>query len=1175
MYLRSLRVKGFKSFPKQTELLFEPGVAVVIGPNGSGKSNLSDAVVWALGEQSPTTVRGSSMQDVIFAGSDGRRASGGAEVELTFDNADGRLPLPAAEVSIGRRVGRDGESKYFINQSTCRLTDVVELMAGIGLGRETHSIVGQGKVESFLLSKPADRRALIEEAAGLGRYKQRRERAGLKLREVRRNLDRAESMEREVTSQLAPLRRQATAAEQLRAAERELAEVSARLVSGELDVLDEALAAERATLAEIEQRRATLEGELGEIGVARASEEDAFARRIEERERRAKRVLRARVLAGRIESCARLTEQRVRLLDELERAARVEHDRLLAELAGGPEETPVDDRHAEIERLAGEWAAAEAAEATTTTKLQEARRELALRRAAADRATADREAALATLARLVERRERMAAELADVETEIAAVEAERASRGEGLDAVRGACEQTEAAHASASAELARAVETADAAARARADADEALRASAAERRALAAEVDHLEATLRELQDVGNDVLEIAGQYPGAIALSSAVSCAAGYEKALAAALVHLSGAVAVPAGVDQWSLLDALRRAGVSLVRLLLPGARTRAATGFPGALPLLDKVSVEGLDGLEDELADVVVVDHLRAVPKAFLGLAVTRAGEYYRPSAGQLGLAAGVPAALLLERRARLDALQSRLDAVRAHEVRGEAVTAQATTAADAAAEALETDRDRERAARTAVETARRERAAFAATLHDLDDREARLARRRLSLAAELGEDETEKAKVEQRAAQLLVEGEALAQPAAAAQEAAVEAQGACEAATGALTRIRVELEARRAAARVAAEEQERALARARDGRARLAELEARLKSLPGVREACHALETSLGALRERADGLVVSLDVADEGGDGALDRATMRALADREAGLRQTGESLAEERTGLQVAVARLDDRRGELAQDLERLAADLEIAAFAAPADDAEAASLREQLERLQHRRDRIGPVNPLAAAECGQLGERAAFFREQRRDLEKSITDLEELIGDLTGQIDEDFAETFGAVQEQFARMTAILFPEGKGRLVVVPPEAEGEPGGVVVEVKPARKLGKRLQLLSGGERALVAIAFLMALVLARPCPFYILDEIEAALDDVNISRFVSLVREYRDRTQFVIITHQKRTMEAADVLYGVTMGADGASRVVSARMAEEEIEREHKTAAHGDAKPGG
>jgi chromosome segregation protein len=1173
MYLRSLRVKGFKSFPKQTELLFEPGVAVVIGPNGSGKSNLSDAVVWALGEQSPTTVRGSSMQDVIFAGSDGRRASGGAEVELTFDNADGRLPLPTAEVSVGRRVTRDGESKYFINQSACRLTDVLELMAGIGLGRETHSIVGQGKVESFLLSKPADRRAQIEEAAGLGRYKQRRERAGLKLREVRRNLERAESMEREVTSQLAPLRRQATAAEQMRTAERELAEVRARLVSGELDAVDAALAAERAALVEIEQRRTALDGELGETAVTRATEEEAFAQRIEERERRAKRLLRARVLGGRIESCARLTEQRVRLLDELERAARAEYDRLLAELAGGPEETPADDRGAEIERLAGKEAEAALAETAAASALHDARRELALQRASADRVAGDREATLATLARLAGRRQRMATELTAIEAEVATLAAERAGRGDGLQAMRDACAAAEAEHANTSAALARAVEVADTASTARADAEAALRASAAERRALAAEADHLEATLRELQDVGSDVLEIAGRYPGAIALSSAVSCAAGYEKALAAALAQLSGAVAVPAGIDQWSLLDALRGAGVSLVRLLLPGTRKRATTGFPGALPLLDKVNVEGLEGLEDELADVVVVDDLRAVPGEFPGLAVTRAGEYYRPSAGQLGLAAGVPAAMLLERRARLDALQSQLDGVSAHEARSEVVVTQAATVAETAEKELAAVRKRERGAREAVEAARRERAAHEASLHDLDEREARLARRQRSLAVEIGEDETQNEEAEQRAARALVELEALAQPAAAAEQAAAEAQTAHESATGVVTRIRVELETRRAAARLAVEEHERTLARAREGRARLTELEARLKSLPGVREACHALEASLSALRGRADGIVAGLDAGDETGDGALDRTTMRTLADREAGLRQSGEALAEERTGHQVAVVRLEDRHGELSQELERLAADLEIAAFAAPADEAETAALREQLERLQRRRDRIGPVNPLAEAECEQLGERAGFFREQRRDLEKSITDLEELITELTAQIEEDFGETFAAVQFQFERMIAILFPDGNGRLVIAPPEAEGEPGGVAVEVKPARKLGKRLQLLSGGERALVAIAFLMALVLAHPCPFYILDEIEAALDDVNIGRFVSLVREYRDRTQFMIITHQKRTMEAADVLYGVTMGPDGASRVVSARMAEEEIEREQETAAHGGAKP--
>ncbi len=237
MYLKALRLKGFKSFPKQTELLFEPGVGVIIGPNGSGKSNLADAVIWALGEQSPTTIRGSSMQDVIFAGSDGRRASGAAEVELTFDNEDGSLPLPTPEVSVMRRVARDGSSQYSINQSTCRLTDIVELLAQVGLGKELHSIIGQGKVESFLAGKPEDRRSQIEEAAGLGAYKRRRERAELKLREVRRNLERALLLEREVGSQLAPLRRQATAAEQLRTVESEIAETRGRLLTADVNAL--------------------------------------------------------------------------------------------------------------------------------------------------------------------------------------------------------------------------------------------------------------------------------------------------------------------------------------------------------------------------------------------------------------------------------------------------------------------------------------------------------------------------------------------------------------------------------------------------------------------------------------------------------------------------------------------------------------------------------------------------------------------------------------------------------------------------------------------------------------------------------------------------------------------------------------------------------------------------
>ncbi len=374
--------------------------------------------------------------------------------------------------------------------------------------------------------------------------------------------------------------------------------------------------------------------------------------------------------------------------------------------------------------------------------------------------------------------------------------------------------------------------------------------------------------------------------------------------------------------------------------------------------------------------------------------------------------------------------------------------------------------------------------------------------------------------------------------------------------------MTRRRVELEERRAAAQRAAAEREAARSRAVAGRARLKELERRLEELPEVREICAALAARVTGLSAHARTLIERLDPGEEA-DASVDRGQLRALAEQEAGLRRDLADLGERRTAVQVALARLEDRRAELAAALDEVSEQLDQAGFAPPADADEARELRERLERLSRRRERIGPVNPLAEAECAELGERAAFLREQRRDLEKSLDELGTLIKELTAQIDAEFAGTFAAVQEQFEHMVAVLFPGGRGSLKLAEPGAD-DPGGVTVQVKPAKKLGKKLQLLSGGERALVAIAFLMALVLARPCPFYILDEIEAALDDVNIGRLVKLLRDYRERTQFIMITHQKRTMEAADVLYGVTMGADGGSQVVSARMAQEEIEREER-----------
>ncbi len=743
MYLRSLRIKGFKSFPRQTELVFEPGVAVIIGPNGSGKSNVSDAITWVLGEQSPSTIRGTSMQDVIFAGSDGRRASGSAEVELTFDNGDGALSVPTPEVSIGRRVQRGGETTYLINRAPCRLADVLELTAEMGLGRELHAIVGQGRVESLLASKPVERRALIEEAAGLGVYKRRRERAEIKLREVRRNLERARDLEKEAASQLAPLRRQANAAELRRSVEREIAEARGSLLTGELEAVDARLAASRAAIEQVAVEKDEADARLAAIETERLADEETFTRDLQEREQRAARALRARYLADRLASTRRLIEQRLQLAGELERAALTEREGLTADAQGALVD-PSDGGDARsaatsLDTFEEALAAAEAAHEEASGALAAAQAGAAAARSQAAAADLDREAVEARLARLRDRRAALSDELerAASESGAAAGALEEAAgavalaqqRAEGAGIAGGDAEAAALASDEESAAALRALEEAEAS----------VRSVIAERAAAETELEHAEAALRELRDVGDDVLQVMEQHPGATALTSALSCEPGYEAALGAALAQFPGAVAVGSGVDQWGLLSALRTAGVRLVRLVLARPRSADTGGFPGAVRLLDKVSVEGDAGLEGLLADVVIVDDLRALPDSFTGLAVTRDGAYYRPATGQLGLAAGLPAAVLVERRAKTAGLRERLDALKAREARGVAAAARARASADALAAA------RAAAAET-LAAARREaaEAGHALTRAQAEERIAAERRERLSRTVEAGEGE-----------------------------------------------------------------------------------------------------------------------------------------------------------------------------------------------------------------------------------------------------------------------------------------------------------------------------------------------------------------------------------------------------------------------------------------------
>ena len=862
MHLARLGLCGFKSFPDPVELRFEPGVAILVGPNGSGKSNVADGIVWASGSLSPTELRAEKPDDVLFAGAGERVPAAFCEVELQFEGADGVGGLDFSTLAIARRLHRGGEGQYLVNGASVRRTDVVELLAGLGLGR---SIVGQGRVEEILSSRPAELRALVEDAAGLGVFKRRRHRAELKLARVATQVERAQDVEKEVRARIRPLALQATAAERAEKLSSEVAALESRLAA-----LDAVLLEER--LGELEERRTA-------TGLARRRSDD----RLE----------------------ALLVERRA-AEDELEDAA-------------------------------GRREAATAA--------------LYRMRSGAERLTVRSEA----IGRLVEPLRR------DAE------ESERAAAEEPAGPSRA---QLEAAAAAARAEE--------------------VAAAGAERVAR----DRLAALERVLE-------EREGLPPAARALAergerlvlSELEVAPGDERAVTAALgARASGLVAAD------------------------PQA----------ALRLLDQAREEGLGGLTVVLEralreDVQIVerDELLAVES---GLAATRDGYAYDPARGELRFAGEPAEALVLELEARRKTFTEEVEAAAKH----------AIAAAAAAGEA-------ERAAREAS---------------------ARPAPR------------------------LLGDPRLLRTLAALAERADAE----LAAAAGLAARLEAPLRAR----------------------------------------------VDVGAVR-----------AGEVGGE-------LRRLGAAEAELRREAAEAGERAAALEV----------EAAQLARELAALRERAGEAGPEGDEVREEVAARLERTRRRLEGVGPVNPLAKQEVEQERERLAELVVQREDLERSLAELEGLRAELTETVERRFEETFAAVREGFADVAATLFPGGEGRLRLSEPadeEEEAEALGVEIELRPAGKKVTRLSLLSGGERSLGAIAFLFALFLARPCPFYLLDEVDAALDDANIGRFVELLRRYADRAQFVVVTHQKRTMDAADVLYGVTMGPDGISQVVSRRQPRDEV----------------
>jgi chromosome segregation protein len=1152
MFLRSLTLKGFKSFADATTLELEPGVTVVVGPNGSGKSNVVDAIAWVLGAQAPSAVRSQKMDDVIFAGTDRRSALGRAEVMLTIDNSAGLLPIEFTEVTLSRTLFRTGESEYAINGVNCRLLDLQELLSDTGVGRQQHVIVSQGQIDGVLNARPEERRAIIEEAAGVLKYRKRKEKAERRLEATEANLVRLQDLLREVRRQLRPLERQAEAARRhgelvgeldalrLFLAGREISALQARLatLAGEQAATAEAERSLRAALARLDTDVMAAEAQLTAVGGTDLA--DALGRVDQLRER-------ARGLGAVVAERRRATERDVGRLLDTSMVATLEADatRLRAEL------DQVAAALADVEPVAEALEADEAELAAAEAALGAA---LPLVDALAGRGAAEVRGELRTLRLAIER---AAVEDATVSRRLAELDGRAAEMAGESERLRTELEAAQGDEAPLVAELARAEARHRAADEAVAAAEQAHTAAVSARDtwvtragalALALDQARARAGLEQLADVEEvigallDLVEVDDGWAAAFEAAAGEALAAVVVRDVRSArrvltLLHEQGAAGAVLALGAPS---AIRSPVPAMGEPVRRHVRGRGA-GIDELLDVLLGTAV-AVDGGWQEALDVVV-----AHPGAVV---VTRVGDRFGPLGWRLGTAGtGATGAALDEARARAGTADAEV-AVRLDGLAAARVARRAATDAEAdilrrldAVDArfhLATER------LSRVQTERRDAATEAATL-----------RATHAVTAERhARERTRVAELEANLPGLEAEESAEAEQARARRQAAAELQERA----GLIGHRRRDLAVRRAGL----VERDNFLGQ------RLAEVEDRLRADVDARADAEQRRTRLEAtlatldrLHAIVEGHRVTLDAehadlaARRQRQSEVARAAARTLealrherAEAERGLEEARERAR--RTEIDQAEARL-----RLESAVENLRRDHDVEPAAATAaecpplpDGATPAGRARELERELRI---LGPINPLALEEFTALQERHQFLEAQLEDVKTTRRELGRVIRAIDAEIESVFAAAYADVREHFAALFATLFPGGRGELVLTQPD-DLLNTGIEVEAKPSGKNVKKLSLLSGGERSLTALAFLFAVFRGRPSPFYVMDEVEAALDDVNLHRFLSLVEEFRQEAQLIIVSHQKRTMEAADSLYGVTMQPGGSSKVLSEQI---------------------
>ncbi|MFD5214713.1 chromosome segregation protein SMC [Microbacterium sp. NPDC058345] len=1168
MHLKSLTLKGFKSFAQPTTFVFEPGVTCIVGPNGSGKSNVVDALAWVMGEQGAKTLRGGKMEDVIFAGTSTRGPLGRAEVQLTIDNADGALPIEYAEVTISRTLFRNGSSEYAINGSSCRLLDVQELLSDSGLGREMHVIVGQGRLDTVLQASPEDRRGFIEEAAGILKHRRRKEKTLRKLDAMETNLTRLSDLAGEIRRQLKPLGRQAEIAREAQTIAAVVRDAKARLFADDVVALRTALADHTRTEHERHTERLVLSEQLDAVraNIARLeAEQNSVA--VDDARRVAFGLEQAQ---ERMRALYTLANQRLALLgtddDDTVTAITVTQD-------------TIDEAKDEITRISDGLGDAQDAAAAASRAVVNARAELdtldvdiaeqsALvseydMRLTALRGNADAAAsALAAVRGAVLRQEN-------------ALEAAHARRREAAEALE-AIEDAETPDGSA-AEFAAAYE----------DAQKELSAAETER-------DSLRERLHDAEREAGALTAKAAALGSALALSGgaaeivasgasgvrglvgdSVQVQAGFEAAIAAVLGPLAEGVLVD-GVDQAFALiaDGGARGTVDIV---IAGASATSETivvDIPGAVRAVDVVDAP--DGVRAILDSVLIADDLAAARSAHTALTavsdsrttiVTRTGEVVTAHTMRAGSGETSRLELTAERDAATERLQEVrvvVDSLRA--ARGDA-TERVEQARRRSKDALQALREHDAALATHAEQVNRVTVQHEAAAAECDRLETGLAQAQSAVA------DAESAA--QRASAELAASESEPRPVldASARDGLLEA---LETAREGEVRARLDVETlrervRAAQARVVALEKQR-----EHERDAAAEAARRAVIRRAQREAASAVADELPRVLDSLDRSVtearIALTKAEE--ERSAHNEELTVLRTQEGSLRERLAGLTESVHGLELQI---HEKKLHLAGLLERVASELAldedilVAEYGpdqrVPRDpdatdhDDDAAIPYDR--RIQERRlkdaerklTQLGRVNPLALEEFAALEQRHAFLTEQLADLTKTRQDLLTIIADLDERMQVIFAAAFEDTRQAFGEVFPLLFPGGSGSISLTDPD-DMLSTGIEVAVRPVGKKIERLSLLSGGERSLAAVALLVAIFKARPSPFYILDEVEAALDDANLGRLLTVFEQLRENSQLLVITHQKRTMEIADALYGVSMRQDGVSAVVGQRVGD-------------------